>query len=391
MQQAKIISNLRAEFGARFGATSDAILAIAPGRVNLIGEHTDYNDGFVLPMTLDRAVYIAWQRRADNVVNLYSMNFQESVSFDINSLTKTTKYFWANYIKGIMQVLQEEGFKLSGVEGVVYGDVPLASGLSSSAALEIAAIIGLQKLFALDLSPIATIKLAQRAENNFIGVKCGIMDQFVSRLGKQNHALFIDCRTLDYKDVPIDFGENVLLVVNSKVKRELAKSAYNERRASCELVVKHLQQNNPAIAALRDVEMPMLEKARRELDPIAYQRARHVISENSRVLDAIRALENRDQKTFGNLLYASHASLQNDYAVSCAELDFIVACARDAGALGARLTGAGFGGCAIVLLDKKLVENFSYTLTTTYQHKFNLAPEIISVENNFPAEVRRLG
>lgn len=378
-----IQKKLTNKFVEIFGNCENSCTIMAPGRINLIGEHTDYNDGFVLPMTIDRAVYIILRRRTDKQCNFFSLNFNEAASWNLKDIRKEKQQHWANYLKGMLATMLAAGFEFDGVDGVVYGDVPLGSGLSSSAALEIATAFGIEQTYHLDISPLQMIHLAKKCENEFVGVNCGIMDQFVSRLGKKDHALFLDCRTLKTEHVPINFEQHVLLIANSKVKRELAKSAYNERCAECSVAVAYFQKLNPGITKLRDISWKMLEQNAKHLDTTVYKRARHVISENQRVLAAVTALQNNALLDFGELLFASHLSLKQDYAVSCEELDFLVDSAKSFGAAGARLTGAGFGGSALILAAKNDAEIISQKLSDSYANKFGFAPEITILKNNF--------
>lgn len=378
-----ILDKVKEQFRKQFNMTQDFVVAIAPGRVNLIGDHTDYNEGFVLPMTIDRAVYVALAPRQDSRCVVYSMNFDEVATWDVNKITKTGHH-WSHYLQGVMRILLDEGYNLSGFNGVVYGDVPIGSGLSSSAAVEIATLLALQSIFKLNISSLEAVKLAQLAENKFIGVQCGIMDQFVSLLGGKDHALFIDCRTLDYKKIPIKLDKYALLVVDTKVKRELAKSAYNERRASCEEAVRIINGN---VKALRDITLEQLLTMQGKLSDTVFKRARHVVSENQRVLDSIAALQNNDMLKFGELLYQAHASIKDDYSVSCKELDFIVDAAKTGGAIGARLTGAGFGGCALVIIEESKVTEFAAALIENYQKQFEIKPEVMVLKNNLEATV----
>lgn len=391
----EIIKNLTATFAAKFGDSKNITISIAPGRVNLIGEHTDYNDGFVFPMTLDCALYVALRQRVDggssgaNTCRVHALNFHEDAAWHLSGITKTKENYWSNYLKGVMQILLNAGYKLGGFDAVVYGDVPVGASLSSSAALEVATLCGLQRIFNLDIMSVDEVKLAQRAENEFVGMRCGIMDQFVSRLGKKGFALFLDCRSLVYKNVPFKVDGYSLLVVDSKVKRELVNSAYNERRASCEEAVRYCQKLYAHITALRDVDLHMLRECRSktEMPDVAWRRACHVVSENQRVLDAMAHLEQKDMQGFGKLLYASHASLRDDYATSCAELDHIVEVAERGGALGARITGAGFGGCAVMLVRDQDVARLQDEIAHSYQQTFNTTPAFILVSDNIEATV----
>jgi galactokinase len=328
------------------------LLSIAPGRVNLIGEHTDYNDGFVLPVALDRDVRVLFRPRTDRRVRLYAVEFDNWADFSLDDLTYNEQVFWSNYTMGVAWALAERGIPLQGLEGVVSGNVPRGSGLSSSAALEIscanAFLAAADQMDALSGPQIAQV--AQAAENDFVGVNCGIMDQFISQLGEAGHALLIDCRSLEYKLVPFP-GEASLVIGNTKASRSLASSAYNERRAECEEGVAALRQALPHITALRDVTAAELEAHKSLLRPVVYRRCRHVISENERVLAVIECLARGDLSEVGRLMSASHASLRDDYEVSSHALDAMVeAMMRAPGCLGARLTGGGLGGCAVALV-----------------------------------------
>lgn len=374
-------------FQKHFGGTTGLTVAMAPGRVNLIGEHTDYNDGFVLPMTIDRAVYIGLRPRNDNLCKMYSVNYDEQSEWSLDDISKSERQPWTDFLKGVQQQLLAAGYELKGVEGVVYGDVPLGSGLSSSAAIEVAMAFALQNAFQFDMNPVDMATLCQRAENEFVGLQCGIMDQFVSRLGKRNQALFLDCRTLQYEHIPFSFDEVALLIVDTRKKRELAKSAYNERRAECDEAAAFFRSINSQVTALRDVSPEEFEKHKELLSGKVRGRVRHVVTENRRVLDAVAALKGNDISFFGNLMYASHRSLREDYNVSCEELDWIVDKARDNGALGARLTGAGFGGCALVLTSKDRTEPIIEKVGHGYRERFGVDAAIMTLRENFEAGI----
>jgi len=380
---------LQQEFEKLFGDTKGMIISIAPGRVNLIGEHTDYNQGFVLPTTIDKAIYLAVRKRSDRTCHLYSVNFKNSVTFSLDHLEKESPISWADYMKGVMQVLQNAHHQYTGIEGIVYGDIPIGAGLSSSAALEIVTINALQYLFNLPLQPLTMIQLAQQAENTFIGMCCGIMDQFVSLLGKENKALFIDCLNLNHSLIPLNFTNHCLLIINSKIKHELVSSAYNERRSQCEEGVKYFHTLDPNISSLRQVSWQLFDCNRAQLARIIQHRCQHVITENARVLQAIENLKSQDMERLGKLLYASHLSLKNDYEVSCEEIDFIVETAIENGALGARITGGGFGGCAIALTTKALAPSLTHIISGKYQQKFGIIPDIMMLNKNLEAQIKQ--
>ncbi|MBO9391981.1 galactokinase [Caldilinea sp.] len=379
------------EFHERFGVAPQ-YLSRGPGRVNLIGEHTDYNDGFVLPVALKRDVRFVLRPRADRQVRVYSLEFGEEGSFDLDALRFDPNRLWLNYIQGMAWSLEQEGVRLIGIDAVVSGNVPRGSGLSSSAALEIAAahafLIASGQSVALSGPRIA--QLAQRAENQFVGVNCGIMDQFISELGRANHALLIDCRSLDYQLVPMP--EAVSLVIgNTRASRSLASSAYNERRAQCEEGVRLLRQALPDIRALRDVSLEQLEAHRNLLSETVYRRCRHVVSENERVLHCVAALQQGDLAEAGKLMNASHESLRNDYEVSSPALDAMVEAMRSAeGCYGARLTGAGFGGCAVALVQAGCEQAVADAIFAHYPKATGIWPEVYTTQAADGASVERL-
>ncbi len=348
----------------QFGHIPDLIVS-APGRVNLIGEHTDYNDGFVLPMAIDRKIFIGGSLRDDEEVCLYSLNFQESAQFSITSLRKEGK--WTDYVQGVIDEFLKVGERIKGFDAVLYGDVPLASGLSSSAAIEVATAFFFAQVNEINMSPEEMAKLCQRAENRFVGMNCGIMDQFISRLGQKGHALYLDCRNLHYQLVPFEIKGYTVVICNSNVKRQLVDSAYNERRAQCEEGVRLLRTKLGEIAALRDVSFEQLEMYRSLLPPVVYQRCKHVITEDERVIKAVSVLQRGDITQFGNLLNQSHESLRADYEVSCSELDHLVEIARQVdNTAGSRMTGAGFGGCTISIVPESVLEKFNTTILEEY-------------------------
>lgn len=380
------------EFKRRFDSTPTHV-SIGPGRVNLIGEHTDYNDGFVLPVAIKRDVRLVLRPRADRQVYLYSLEYDAATEFSLDALAYNHDSLWANYVQGVAWALQEKGLPLTGLDAIISGNVPRASGLSSSAALEVASALAFLAASgqegALDGPQIALA--AQRAENKFVGVNCGIMDQFISVLGAKDHALLIDCRTLEYKLVPVP--ENASIVIgNTKASRSLAGSAYNERRAQCEEGVARLQTVLPAIRALRDVTSQQLEEHRKLLSPIVYQRCHHVVGENERVMQTIAALERGDIGEVGRLMQASHASLRDDYEVSSSALDAMVEAMLNAsGCYGARLTGAGFGGCAVALVQPGQEQAVADAVYEQYPKVTNIWPEVYTTQASAGARVVTLG
>ena len=348
----------------------------APGRVNLIGEHTDYNDGFVMPAAIDFSTWVTISPRDDRVVSVYSENFHEHVNFDLDDPALRPRRHWSDYVKGVAVTLERSGYRMRGAQLHIRGDVPLGSGLSSSAAIEVATGLALLENsgFAIDRAELA--QLCQRAENEFVGMRCGIMDQFISCHGQKGKALLLDCRSRDYRLLPLN-DETRLAICNTMVKHELAGGEYNKRRAECEEGVGHLAQRLPDVRALRDVTMADLESHRFDLPELVYRRCRHVISENARVVKAATALERSDLSDFGRLMDESHRSLRDDYEVSCDELDVMVKLARTVpGVFGARMMGGGFGGCTINLVASEGVGEFKRTVAEGYQEATGLAPEI---------------
>jgi galactokinase len=374
------------EFERRFGA-APALVVRAPGRVNLIGEHTDYNDGFVLPMAIDRAVWIALRPRRDRTVEAYSVDFGQAVRFALDGL-RHEDGGWAEYLKGVAWALQEAGYGLRGWEGALAGDVPVGAGLSSSAALEMAAARAFAAASELPWAPAAMARLGQRAENHWVGVKCGIMDQMISAGGRAGHALLIDCRSLECEPVPLPPGTSVV-VLDTATRRGLVDSAYNERRAQCEAAARSFE-----VKALRDVSVAQLEGARHAspLPEATYRRARHVVTENARTLQAAGEMRRGDAAALGRLMDESHASLRYDFEVSSAELDTMVECARrQAGCLGARMTGAGFGGCAVALVRAEESQAFASSVGACYRQESGLTPSVYVCTATDGAEIVSYG
>ncbi len=348
------------EFTRYFGSRP-AFVVRAPGRVNLIGEHTDYNDGFVLPMAIDRGIWIALRPRADRRVVVRSLVFDETIGFSLEEMeAKGTG--WGEYLRGMAWALQEAGCELRAWEGVVASDLPVGAGLSSSAALEMATARGFAVVSDLPWDPIAMAKAGQRAESGWVGVNCGIMDQVASAAGRAGHALLIDCRSLQTDPVPLPAG-TVVAVLDTGTRRGLAGSAYNERRARCEAAARFF-----GVPALRDVGSAQLQAAADRLDDVTLRRARHVVMENERTLHAAEAMRRGDPGEVGLLMKSSHASLRDDFEVSSLELDSMVSCAQqDEGCHGARLTGAGFGGCAVALVRAEAAHRFAASVAARYE------------------------
>jgi galactokinase len=361
-------------FKERFGTAASVFRA--PGRVNLIGEHTDYNDGFVLPAAIEFYCWAAVAPRRDRKLVIHSENFNETVEASLDSLSPLGNKHWANYPLGVAWALARKGKPLTGANLYISGDVPLGAGLSSSAAVEVAAALALlnESNHAVDRSELA--QLCQKAENEFVGARVGIMDQFVSCYGRASHALLLDCRTLEYKFVKLPAGLQ-LVICNTMVRHELASGEYNARRAECEEGVRILRTVFPEIRALRDVALSQLEEHRRILPRKVFARCRHVITENARVKSAVDAFQRGDNRALGPLLQDSHRSLRDDYEVSCKELDLMVEIAiAQPGVIGARMTGGGFGGCTINLVESAAVSDFKRNVTAAYFSSTDLTPEI---------------
>ena len=348
----------------------------APGRVNLIGEHTDYNDGFVMPVAIDFFTQIILFPLEARMIEFYSDNFKEKVVLDFDNLPKSRSRHWSDYVVGVALMLIREGHELRGARLMISSDVPIGSGLSSSAALEVATAYALATTSDLKIERIELAKLCRRAENEFVGARVGIMDQFVSFFGETDKALLLDCRSLEFEHLPVPPSAQ-LVICNTMVKHDLASGAYNERRQQCEEGVKLLRTVLPNVTALRDVTSQQLEVHRKELPEVIYRRCRHVVTENERVLDAASALKQGDVAKFGQLMNQSHQSLRDDFEVSCAELDLMVGLARKVeGVFGARMTGGGFGGCTVNLVRHDKTDEFQNTVAAGYREATGLTPEI---------------
>ena len=363
-------------FKKHFGGDPE-ILVRAPGRVNLIGEHTDYNDGFVLPVAINRDIMVASRPRDDSLARIYSLDFDAMVEFPMDDIAYDSENKWSNYPRGVARFLQEAGYKLRGLEGIITGNVPQAAGLSSSAAMEVAVAMAFEKASGLEIDPVEMALICQKAENQFVGVNCGIMDQFVSRMGKKDHALLLDCRELEFELVPLHLEGIKIVVCNTGVKRGLVDSEYNKRRSECERGVGRLEEFLPGIKALRDVDIDDFQKYRYHLKEITEKRCGYVIEENVRVLESVQSLEDNDLVRFGELMNESHIGLRDQYEVSCPELDAMVEIAWNTdGVLGSRMTGAGFGGCTVTLALEDAVEELIEKVNKEYPDRTGLQPEV---------------
>ncbi|HEY6338960.1 MAG TPA: galactokinase [Candidatus Sulfotelmatobacter sp.] len=371
-------NRLAARFREMFG--TDPHIFRAPGRVNLIGEHTDYNDGFVMPAAIGFYSWIAAGRREDRLLEAYSDRFDEKIVLSLDALEGPPRQHWSDFVRGVAATFEGAGHRLSGANLLIHGEVPLGAGLSSSASLEVAIALALMATQEIAVPRLEMAKLSQTAEHEYVGTRCGIMDQFIATFGASGNALLIDCRSLEYRLLPVPANLR-LVVCNSMVKHEHASGEYNRRRDDCEIGVKLLAQRLPGIHALRDVDLANLEKHRDALPETIYRRCRHVVSENQRVLDAAKALESCDMDKFGGLMYASHASLRDDYEVSCRELDVLVElAAASPGVYGARMTGGGFGGCTVNLVQSDAAAGFEAHIAATYRQATGITPDIYVCE-----------
>jgi galactokinase len=352
------------------------ILVQAPGRVNLIGEHTDYNEGFVLPAAIGFQTRIAVTGRADRRLLVTSENYAQSVEFDLGNLPDSPRGHWSDYVAGVARLLDRVLRRLPGANLLVNGDVPQGAGLSSSASLEVAVCMALLEAAGKTLDGVSIARLCQQAENEFVGARCGIMDQFISVHGKRNHALRLDCRTLEFQQVPIP-PDVRLVICNTMVRHSVAAGEYNKRRAECETAARFFAERVPGAKTLRAVSPADLEKSGGQLPEVIRKRCRHVLTENSRVLQAAEALQSADLQLFGRLMKSSHASLRDDFEVSCEELDVMVRLAeQNKGVYGARMTGGGFGGCTINLVQEDHVEGFQANVAVEYERATGRVPEI---------------
>jgi len=373
----ELLAEHTAQRFAKFFGHPPCWLAAAPGRVNLIGEHTDYNDGFVLPMAIDRCTVIAAEPNAARQITLHNNTTGETATINLRTRVGKGKPAWANYVRGVIAGFQQRKLKIAGFNAVIDSNVPIGGGLSSSAALEVATATLLEAVTGQKLDPIEKAVLCQRAEHKFAGVPCGIMDQFTSVLARENHLLLLDCRLRTAQLVPVNDPSVAILIINTNVRHKLVDGKYARRRAQCETAARFL-----GLDALRDANMDLLIKSRNGLAPVVFRRARHVITENERTLKAARAFIASDWAALGRLMYASHSSLRDDYEVSCAELDAVVEIAKaigfKGGVIGCRMTGAGFGGCAVSLIRTAAAMEVTRRMSEAYEKKNGVQPALFS-------------
>jgi galactokinase len=369
----QIAITLDRAFRSRYGVAP--ILCRAPGRVNLIGEHTDYNDGFVMPAAIEFYTYVAASSRDDRKIAVASENFGESVEFDLDTLREGSTRHWSDYVRGVAAMLDAEG-GVSGANLLVHGEVPVGAGLSSSAAIEVATAYALLTVSRREMDRVRIARLCQKAEHDYAGTKCGIMDQYIACFGQEGRALLLDCRSLQHELLPLPDGVRVV-ICNSMVKHALVAGEYNARRADCAAGVEYLARQIPGVKSLRDVSFEQFERFGTGLPPVIFRRCRHVITEIARTAEAAAALRTQDVKRFGKLMGESHRSLRDDYEVSCRELDLLVELANSIpGVYGCRMTGGGFGGCTVNFIDDEAVADFEQSIKREYATKTGLVPEV---------------
>jgi galactokinase len=374
--------NIAESFRNIFNTIDEPLIVRSPGRVNIIGEHTDYNDGFVLPAAIDKNAFVAIQKRNDDTIHLYASEFKQSHQTNLNAISKCNS--WPDYILGVVDQLKKAGINISGFNLLLDADIPIGAGLSSSAALECASIFALNELFALHFTKAEMAHIAQRAEHEFAGVNCGVMDMFTSLFGKKDHVINLDCRSLFYEYVPLDLKGYKLLLLNTHVKHQHAFSEYNTRRKQCEQGIAWIKEWQPEVKALRDVTIRQLDKYVLPKDELIYRRCKYVVEENIRLLDACNNLKTGNIAALGKKMFETHDGLRKLYEVSCKELDFLVDYVRDKKAvLGARMMGGGFGGCTINIVKEDsivaLIKEVSKAYTAAMQ--LELTPYIAQIEN----------
>ena len=364
-------SDVRTQFVKLFH--KQPLLVRSPGRINLIGEHTDYNDGFVMPAAIDKSIIFGMAESADNISVIHSLKYNESINVDLKNPVKVETPGWANFMLGVLFQVLKGGHTIKNFNCVFGGEVPLGAGLSSSAALECGFGFALIELFRLDIPKLRLIKIAQWAEHNYVGVKCGIMDQFASVMGKENHVIMLDCRSLEYTYSPFDLKDNCIVLCDSRVKHSLVDSEYNRRREECEKGVSILKNHHPDVLSLRDVTTEMVKAHKNEFTQKVFDRCLYVVEEIKRVQEASKDLQQGNLKNFGEKMFETHEGLSKLYEVSCPELDFLVSEARQFDyVLGSRMMGGGFGGCTINILKKDKADEFINHQKKVYKVKFSI-------------------
>ena len=364
------------KFKSLFG--NDYMVYTSPGRVNLIGEHTDYNGGFVFPGAIDKGIYAVINPNGTDKVRAYSLDYSQQAEFGMNE-EDAPQESWARYIFGVCREMKKRGFEPKGFDTVFVGDVPLGAGMSSSAALESTFANALNEIFSLNIDRFELARIGQSTEHNYCGVKCGIMDQFASVFGKKGHLMRLNCATMEFEYFPFNPEGYKVVLLDTVVKHELASSAYNKRRESCENACAHIKANHPEVNFLSDATMAMLDEVKTEISEEDYMRAVYVIGEKQRVLDVCAALEKGDYETVGDRMFGTHYGMSKEYEVSCEELDFLNDIAKQCGVTGSRVMGGGFGGCTINLVKEDLYDNFIATAKKEYLAKYNREPKVYDV------------
>ena len=358
--------------GLRKYITEASLLVRSPGRINLIGEHTDYNNGFVLPAAIDKAAYLVVTPRKDDEIHLFAVDLDDQYITSTGNIRKSVKTSWPNYLLGVVEQFIAAGVAIKGFDAALTADIPIGAGLSSSAAVECAMALALNEIFAAGFERLTLVKMAQKAENEFVGVQCGIMDQFASMFGRQNHVIRLDCRSLEYAYVPFRMNGVKIVLLDTNVNHSLGSTEYNVRRKQCEAGVAIIQKHRPQVKSLRDATIEMLDSFITKADELIYSRCKYVVEENNRLLLACKDLENGDLPAFGKKMFETHYGLSQLYEVSCTELDFLVSHVKDNPAvLGARMMGGGFGGCTINLVKEEAIEELIKTATISYALAMN--------------------
>lgn len=370
----KLKKLITGKFNELYG--EEPLLFRSPGRVNLIGEHTDYNNGFVLPAAIEKAIYFAISKRDDLKVNLFAYDLNESDEFDITNLI-FVKGKWSNYLKGVIDQLNKMGHKYNGFNCVFGGDIPIGAGLSSSAALAAGLAFALNHIYNLGIDKLGLVKLAQKAENEFVGMNCGIMDQYINIFGKSGNVVRIDCQSLEYEYFPFDFKDISIVLFNSMVTHSLASSEYNKRREECNEGVSIIREKYPQVKSLRDVSAGMFNEVKDEMNYVVYRRCKYALEESDRVIKACNCLIEKDLEKFGEYMFQTHEGLSKDYEVSCEEMDYLVEQAKkNKDILGARMMGGGFGGCTINLIKNNGIDNAVENISKMYLDKYGKKPEV---------------
>lgn len=367
-----LVQIVRSEFQAKFGAAPDVVVA-APGRVNLIGEHIDYCDGFVLPMAIDRYTVVAaktTEADAPGTAEFYSVDMDDTLNVPLANIAKGDRGFWGNYITGVLAGMTQQGSTIPALQAVTHSNVPIGGGLSSSASLEVAVSTMVEAITDSSIDPVAKGLVCQKAEHDFVGVPCGIMDQFASVLCQKDHVLLLDCQDQSFEQIPFTNPDIAVLIINSSVKHELSGGEYAQRRSSCEKATRILE-----VDSFRDLTMEQLSAKRDSMDPVVFKRAKHVVGEIARTTDAAAALKADDWEKVGELMYASHNSLRDDFEVSCKELDILVELAsKTEGVIGSRMTGGGFGGCTVTLVEGDKADAATESICKQYEQATGVKP-----------------